>query len=341
MITFPILPMSWCWVVPKYICPDQPDRTPLDEALKIFSTGEWEYVAGGRGQYDPENEKYETDCKYLVDTGLEAAGFHPTGWLGFGVPIPGASGPYVITSNDYFCLIPCQKAGPGDIVLLAAYKYDVKNNTYDIYVGNHEEYISSPVEPGDNGGWTSQVFEATRFFGGPHLGRQWNSQGDFFYYEGAQYEERLIGVYRPKKKIFVEQCIGFPAPPKNAPPPPPLDPLILDLNGNGIQTLGMSAGIHFDNDGNGFQELTGWVAQGDGMLMLDKNNNGRLDDGSELFGDFTILPNGTRAANGFQALAYYDANGDGKIDANDPIKGSGLFLTHIEPRFDVSRFAVS
>lgn len=55
------------------------------------------------------------------------------------------------------------------------------------------------------------------------------------------------------------------------------------------------------------------------MLMLDRNGNGHLDDGSELFGDSTILPNGMKGSNGFQALVYYDANGDGRIDANDPI----------------------
>ena len=55
------------------------------------------------------------------------------------------------------------------------------------------------------------------------------------------------------------------------------------------------------------------------MLMLDRNGNGRLDDGSELFGDMTVLPDGMRVGNGFQALTYYDADGDSKIDANDPI----------------------
>ncbi len=65
--------------------------------------------------------------------------------------------------------------------------------------------------------------------------------------------------------------------------------------------------------------MTGWVAPGDGMLMLDRNVNGTLDNGAELFGDFTPLPNGMLAANGFAALAPFDTNGDGKIDASDPI----------------------
>jgi hypothetical protein len=96
-------------------------------------------------------------------------------------------------------------------------------------------------------------------------------------------------------------------------------PIILDLDGNGIQTLGTDAGIHFDHDGNGFKELSGWVAPGDGVLMLDRDADAVLDNGSELFGNFTPLANGMLAVNGFQALAQFDSNGDGKIDANDPI----------------------
>ncbi|MEW6141434.1 MAG: hypothetical protein AB1733_24690, partial [Thermodesulfobacteriota bacterium] len=53
--------------------------------------------------------------------------------------------------------------------------------------------------------------------------------------------------------------------------------------------------------------------------MIDTNGNGTLNSGSELFGDFMMLPNGVRADNGFQALSYYDSSGDGKIDSHDPI----------------------
>ena len=97
-------------------------------------------------------------------------------------------------------------------------------------------------------------------------------------------------------------------------------PILLDLDGDGvIKTLGTDAGIHFDHDGNGFKELSGWVAEGDGMLMLDRDADAILDNGAELFGNFTPLANGMLAVNGFQALAQFDSNGDGKIDASDPI----------------------
>ena len=94
-------------------------------------------------------------------------------------------------------------------------------------------------------------------------------------------------------------------------------PLILDLNGDGVKTLGMDAGVYFDHDGNGFAQLTGWVSPEDGLLVWDRNGNGQIDDGSELFGNNTILGNGQKAVNGFAALAELDSNRDGKIDAND------------------------
>ncbi len=55
------------------------------------------------------------------------------------------------------------------------------------------------------------------------------------------------------------------------------------------------------------------------MLALDINDNGIIDNGSEAFGNFTKLPNGMFAPNGFEALRGHDKNGDGVIDENDDI----------------------
>ena len=77
-------------------------------------------------------------------------------------------------------------------------------------------------------------------------------------------------------------------------------PLILDLDGDGVvNTTGLKMGTHFDFEGNGFAELTGWVGQGDGLLVWDRNGNGVIDNGTELFGDNTLLANGMRAASSF------------------------------------------
>lgn len=94
-------------------------------------------------------------------------------------------------------------------------------------------------------------------------------------------------------------------------------PLILDLDGNGISTVGVNHNIYFDHDGNGFAENTGWVGQGDGLLVRDINGNGQIDNGSELFGDNTLLSDGTKASNGFEALKDLDSNQDNVFDVND------------------------
>lgn len=98
----------------------------------------------------------------------------------------------------------------------------------------------------------------------------------------------------------------------------PRDPIILDLDGNGLETVGLAANVYFDHNGDDVLTRTGWVGPNDALLVWDRNANGTIDTGAELFGDFTPLPNGTLAPNGFAALAALDENGDGIIDASDP-----------------------
>lgn len=96
-----------------------------------------------------------------------------------------------------------------------------------------------------------------------------------------------------------------------------VSPIALDLNGDGITTTSVTAGTHFDHDGNGFAEQTGWVNAQDGILVRDLNGNGTIDTGRELFGSETLLANGQKAANGYAALAELDTNLDGQIDQQD------------------------
>jgi len=97
-------------------------------------------------------------------------------------------------------------------------------------------------------------------------------------------------------------------------------PIVLDLDGDGIiRTVGLSSGVNFDHAADGFAERTGWVAPGDGLLVWDRNANGAIDSGRELFGSETLLPDGLKAVNGFEALKALDVNGDGLIDAADPV----------------------
>jgi hypothetical protein len=94
-------------------------------------------------------------------------------------------------------------------------------------------------------------------------------------------------------------------------------PLMLDLNSNGVQTLPLSAGVKFDVPNQGRVAGTGWVAPSDGLLVMDRSGNGVIDDGSELFGSGTLMPDGNRAVDGFAALATLDTNNDGVINAKD------------------------
>jgi hypothetical protein len=91
------------------------------------------------------------------------------------------------------------------------------------------------------------------------------------------------------------------------------DPLAFDLDGNGIETTGVNQGIQFDIDADGKKEQSSFISGNDAFLAYDKNGNGVIDNGSELFGD----QNG--AANGFEELKKYDDNNDDKIDKNDAI----------------------
>lgn len=95
-------------------------------------------------------------------------------------------------------------------------------------------------------------------------------------------------------------------------------PIILDLNGNGIETTIIdSSQAYFDFAGDHLAERTGWVGANDGLLVYDRNHDGKILDGSELFGNNTLLSNGQKAKNGFEALAELDSNQDGKIDSQD------------------------
>ena len=94
-------------------------------------------------------------------------------------------------------------------------------------------------------------------------------------------------------------------------------PLVVDLDGDGVETIGTNSNVYFDHDNNGFAESTGWVGKDDGLLVRDLNNNGQIDDGTELFGNNSVLSSGEKAANGFEALKDLDSNNDGIFNSSD------------------------
>jgi hypothetical protein len=94
-------------------------------------------------------------------------------------------------------------------------------------------------------------------------------------------------------------------------------PLVLDLNGDGVQTLGIEQGVQFDMLATGTAQQVGWVDKNDGLLVMDLNQDGMVNTGAELLGTSTQLADGSLARDGWQALAQYDLNTDGVIDAKD------------------------
>ncbi|MBF0127868.1 MAG: calcium-binding protein, partial [Magnetococcales bacterium] len=90
----------------------------------------------------------------------------------------------------------------------------------------------------------------------------------------------------------------------------PYDPLVLDLDGDGIELTDISVNpVYFDLDNDAFAERVGWVGADDGMLARDLNGDGVINDVTELFGNQTT--------SGMAALAVLNGNGDGVIDAGD------------------------
>ena len=91
------------------------------------------------------------------------------------------------------------------------------------------------------------------------------------------------------------------------------DPIMFDLDGDGFETTGTGNGVNFDINGDGNVDKTSFANGDDAFLAFDKNGNGEIDGGQELFGD----QNG--AKNGIEELKKYDSNNDNYIDEKDPI----------------------
>jgi hypothetical protein len=113
------------------------------------------------------------------------------------------------------------------------------------------------------------------------------------------------------------------------------EPIVFNLGGGDYRLTGLEDSVAFDIFGvgpRGGKPQIGWTERGASIAFLafDRNGNGTIDNGGELFGNGTLLKNGAHAANGFDALAQFDSNGDGAIDAEDTVWQYLLLWTDLD-----------
>ncbi|MDP3835691.1 MAG: hypothetical protein Q8Q82_17165, partial [Hydrogenophaga sp.] len=143
-----------------------------------------------------------------------------------------------------------------------------------------------------------------------------NGAADFYgISEGDEFSSSRLfgGIVFAMNQLFASATSTRPAPVYT-------DPLAIDLDGDGIETVGIGSDgqpVSFDHNADGVRTGTGWVTGDDAWLVLDRNGNGSIDSGRELFGVDALKSNGQLATSGLDALRDLDGNADSVFNASD------------------------
>ena len=137
-----------------------------------------------------------------------------------------------------------------------------------------------------------------------------------------------VGGYCTRSQAFQERCLGptyYNPDGCDCPDGTSTSPIIIDTDSSGYKLTDVDHGVDFDILNIGFPQHLAWTARRstNAFLVLDRNRNGRIDNGGELFGNITLQPE-SADPNGFIALAEFDkaengGDADGKITRNDTV----------------------
>ena len=246
----------------------------------------------------------------------------------------------------YFYVIPLyQKRLRAAIVPIPPDFQNVISGSFFVYLGTHE--TGHTFDLGDclaaNGCQT--VAGTCSIMGGQSQDPSFNTGGPTF-----QDNETVDLVYCPEPcplycdpECFgclpVDVCTypndgcpsGYYRPTRDAGCCRPGSPIVIDVSGNGFNLTDAEHGVLFDLSGNENPRHFAWTTANsdDAWLVFDRNSNGTIDNGTELFGNFTpqATPPSGQERNGFLALAEYDkiqngGNDDGLISSADSIFSS-------------------
>lgn len=211
------------------------------------------------------------------------------------------------------------------LTLIARCTYVFSNGTQNNAVSVRGELQVSPADPG--------IEDAC--IGNGYCGMSWSTTSpaaSTTYSATADFEATQSMIPVDTKQLTASHTTPLPQRPRTDPPievhNPFNSPIVISLHG-GYSLSGADDPVLFDIDADGVKSRTGWIARGseDAFLALDRDGDGRIGDGRELFGDATLLRNGTSAGNGFEALKELDDNGDGRIDSSDRV-WTDLLLWH-------------